>query len=220
MQHYARVLDGVVAEIIAVPDGLVLGVDIFTADFAAGLIVATDDAAVGMTWDGSAFGPAPEPPWPTRADLVAYANAEQWRRATGGYTATIDGTPMVFPTDTVSMGLMTGKAARLDQPDPPASFRWQTPTGFVEIAAADFRGAAIAVADFVQGTFDALAIVLSGIADGTITTIAEIDAADWPAFAAANGGQLVIIPVPEQASVKVRARFAAVSGTVSYTLSQ
>lgn len=122
-------------------------------------------------------------PYGRFVDPLAYANAKQWALAVGGYTITISGTPIQFQTDPVSMGLITGKAARLAQPNPPASFDWQTPTGFVTIAAADFLAAATAIADFVQSTFTALAVVQAAIASGQITTIAGVDAAAWPSNA-------------------------------------
>jgi hypothetical protein len=117
---------------------------------------------------------------PTVAQLIAYANAKQWTLATGDYTITVNSSPLVFPSDVVSLGLITGKAARLAQPNPPASFEWQTPTGFVTIAAADFISVATQIADFVQSTFSALAVVFAAIEAGTITTTAEIDASSWP----------------------------------------
>lgn len=117
---------------------------------------------------------------PAMAMLLAYANAKQWALATGGYTIMVNSAPLVFPSDVVSMGLITGKAARLAQPNPPASFDWQTPTGFVTIAAADFISVATQIADFVQSTFTALAVVFAAIEAGTITTNAEVDAASWP----------------------------------------
>jgi hypothetical protein len=117
---------------------------------------------------------------PTQMSLLTYANAKQWALATGGYTVTVNSAPLIFPTDVVSMGLITGKAARLAQPNPPASFAWQTPTGFVTVAAADFIAVATQIADFVQSTFDALETVEASIVSGTITTTAAIDAAAWP----------------------------------------
>jgi hypothetical protein len=116
---------------------------------------------------------------PTNA-LIAYANGKQWAIATGGFTATVAGTPRNFATDTISQGLMEGKVARLGQANPPTSFDWQFETGFVTIAAADFLSAAIAVADFVQATFSTLKTVLAAIQAGTVTTTAGIDAASWP----------------------------------------
>ncbi|WP_316189388.1 hypothetical protein [Bradyrhizobium sp. SZCCHNS1054] len=112
------------------------------------------------------------------ADLVAYANARQWAKATVGYAVTVNGAPITISTTSESLGLITGKVARLQQPNPPAAVTWQTgPTSFVSIPAADFTTLATEVADFVQSTFDKLATALAGIAAGTITTQAAVDAA-------------------------------------------
>ncbi|WP_316228544.1 DUF4376 domain-containing protein [Bradyrhizobium sp. SZCCHNR2023] len=111
-------------------------------------------------------------------DLVAYANAAQWAKATGGYVATIDGQQVTFKTDSDGRDLMTSKAARLQQPNPPAIVQWQAgPTNFVNIAAADFIRIATGADDFVQSTFDKLAAALAGIGTGSITTRAQVDAA-------------------------------------------
>jgi hypothetical protein len=109
--------------------------------------------------------------------LTGYANAKQWSLATAGFTVPIGGKNITFTTDEISMALITGKAVRFMQPGAPASTQWQTgPTTFITIAAADFLTAATAIADFMQSTFDKLAVVLSGIAAGTITTKAGVDA--------------------------------------------
>ncbi|WP_316224637.1 MULTISPECIES: hypothetical protein [unclassified Bradyrhizobium] len=112
------------------------------------------------------------------AGLVAYANAQQWAKATGGFMMTVNGKQVMFATTSESLALMTGKAARLQQPNPPAQVTWQIgPSTFITIAAADFILLATAVADFMQSTFDKLAVVLAGIAGGTITTRDQVDAA-------------------------------------------
>lgn len=137
-------------------------------------------------------GPEPAPgepdgrpyaaPAETAEAVAAYANWKQWALATGGYTATLAGTPRTFKTDPTSLSLMTGKQVRLGQPNPPASINWQFEgAGFVAVVAADFTLAATKVADFVQGTFDTLQAVLTGIAGGSIKTFADVDAAAWPA---------------------------------------
>lgn len=177
MQIFARIEGDIVVEIVHLPDGISIA-DAFHPSL---VFVACDGTVtVGMRYADGAFSVVVPPP-PTKVELAAYANAHQWALATGGYTATIGGEPVVFPTDAVSMGLITGKAARLAQPNPPASFEWQTPTGFITIAAADFLTTATAIADFVQATFSALASVLADIGSGAITTFAEVDAAAWPA---------------------------------------
>lgn len=173
---YARIQSGIVAELFTT-DG-----DITTL-FNPELVwvsVGTSGAQVGWAYASGVFS-SPPVPVPTGAQLIAYANVKQWSLATEGYTTTISGTTITFPTDVVSMGLITGKAARLAQPNPPASFAWQTPNGFVTIAATDFITAATQIADFVQSTFDALQSAFAGILDGTITTTAQVDALSWPA---------------------------------------
>jgi len=90
----------------------------------------------------------------------------------------VGGTRIGFRTDTESQALMVGKAFRLSLPGAPATVRWQTgPAEFVVLDSADFIAAATTVADWVQATFDALDdVIFPGIAAGTITTTAEIDA--------------------------------------------
>lgn len=113
--------------------------------------------------------------------LTTYANAKQWGLAIGGYTITLSGVVCTFQSYPESMTLITGKAVRLGQPNPPATIEWQFATGSVTLSAADFMLAANAMADFVQATFDTLLTeVLPGLAVGTITTRAQIDAAAWP----------------------------------------
>lgn len=118
---------------------------------------------------------------PAAADLVAYANQRQMILALSGFTAVIAGKPVPFATSIDGLTLMNGKVSRLGQPNPPSTVNWQTgPTSFVSIAAADFLAAAIKVSDFVQATFDALPAIFAAITAGTITTHAQIDAAEWP----------------------------------------
>lgn len=118
---------------------------------------------------------------PVKSSLVEYANIKQWALATGGFTVTIEGVERTFATDTVSQSLITGKALRLQQPNPPVTVGWQFgAASFVSISAANFMSAAILIADFVQATFDTLNGVMAGIANGTITTAAQVDAAAWP----------------------------------------
>jgi hypothetical protein len=124
----------------------------------------------------------------TKLGLIAYANAKQWALATGGYTATINGAKIAFPTDESSQQLIAAKVVRLQEANAPASINWQVPSGFVAIAAADFRTVATAIADFVQATFDALESVLAAINSGQIANREAVDIPPpglraWPANA-------------------------------------
>lgn len=108
--------------------------------------------------------------------LLTYANAAQWTKAVGGYPATVGGQQIDFPTSVESMALISGKAQRLQMPNPPAAINWQTgSTTFIDIPAADFLTLATAIADFVQGTFDVLKDVVAQILSGQITTRSQID---------------------------------------------
>lgn len=164
------------------------GVNLYTPAFAAGMVNVTalsPQPQLGWTYANGVFA-APAAPAPTQAQLAAYANAKQWALATGGYTITLTpvGAPaaeaFVFATDATSYSLMTGKALRLQQANPPAATNWQFASGFASIATADFIAAAIEVADFMQATWNTLETVLATIAAGTITTMAEVDTAAWP----------------------------------------
>jgi hypothetical protein len=120
---------------------------------------------------------APDVVMETKLGLIAYANRLQWAMATGGYMATINGQQVPFSTTPESLGLISGKVARLQQPNPPATILWQVgPSDFVNIAAADFEAAAIAIADYVQATFDVLSAVMIKIKSGQTTTKAQVDA--------------------------------------------
>ncbi|WFS07792.1 hypothetical protein [Methylobacterium sp. 391_Methyba4] len=119
---------------------------------------------------------------PSAEQLVAHANARQWALATGGFTAIIAGQPVLFATDEASLAALDRKAMRLAQPNPPASVSWQVgPTQFATIAADDFDQAARLVEDFFQATFDALPAIFEAIASGEIKTLADVEAASWPA---------------------------------------
>lgn len=133
-------------------------------------------ANAGGTW--SPISPAAA----LQADLLAYANMRQWALATGGFTVTLAGAQHTFATDPTSLSLMDGKVSRFGHANPPASVKWQfAGVGFVTISAADFITASIAVADFVQATFDALEPIEAAILAGTIVDRASVDAAAWPA---------------------------------------
>lgn len=108
--------------------------------------------------------------------LLTYANARQWEKATGGYPVKVGDLDIIMPTTVESMSLISGKVQRLALPNPPVSITWQVgPTELIDIPADDFTSIAIAVADFVQETFDTLKVVFADVDGGTITTIEQID---------------------------------------------
>ena len=175
MQYFARVLDGVVVEVIPVPDGLVIGQDIYTPEMAATLVPATADTTERMTWDGHEFGPVPAPPPPTKAALKAYAADKRWRVETGGITVA----GATIATDRDSQSMITGAFAYSQaHPDQPISYKANS--GWVTLDAATLAAIASAVGAHVQASFAIEATVVAAIDAGTITTFAAIDAASWP----------------------------------------
>ena len=66
MQRFARIENEVVAELIELPDELVLGEDIFTPEFASTLVPCDDeDVEQGWSFDGEAFSAPAVPPEPS-----------------------------------------------------------------------------------------------------------------------------------------------------------
>ncbi len=63
-QYFARIVNGAVDHIEQVPDGLMIGVDIFAPAYAKMLVPATEATALGQAYTDGAFGPAPAPPVP------------------------------------------------------------------------------------------------------------------------------------------------------------
>ena len=78
-QYFARVVSGVVVEIITLPDDVAVA-DAFHDDIVSALVAATAEITVGQTYSSGAFGPVPEPPAPTQAQLQAAAAAKAHKR--------------------------------------------------------------------------------------------------------------------------------------------
>ena len=148
------------------------------ADFGA-IAAPSEEIQIGWVKSGSSWT-APPQPAPTKDELRAHANMRQWSLATGGFTIAIDGTARTFVTDSEALSLMSGKVQRLAMPGAPSSVTWQFGADFVPVSAADFSAAAVAVADFVQSTFDSLALVFAGIEDGSIASFEDIAGFAWP----------------------------------------
>lgn len=66
MSYAARILDGLVVEVVELPAGVALA-DAFHAE--AGFVTARETVTVGMSYADGAFGPAPEPEPPSLETL-------------------------------------------------------------------------------------------------------------------------------------------------------
>jgi len=141
-----------------------------------GMLEVPDGGVVcGMRYASGSFS-VPSPP-PTTNDLLAYAAEKRWLVETSGIT--LAGTEI--RTDEKSQNRVSG-AALLALSDPDLTvINWEaTPGVWVEVSAAQMKTIGIAVGRHVQACFSTLKAVQAAINSGTITTTAEIDAADWP----------------------------------------
>lgn len=172
MQRFARLEDIHVVEIVEIPDDVSIS-DAFHPSLI--FVAATEDAAIGMRYVDGAFV-AVEPTAPTEADLLGYAAEKRWRIETGGITvagAEID-------TSRDSQAMITGAYA-YSQAHPEGPIKFKAASGWVTFDAATMAAIATAVGAHVQASFAVEEDVDSAISAGTITSFAEIDAAEWPA---------------------------------------
>lgn len=169
MTRYARIQDGRVAEIIDLPEGVTVD-DAFHPDVAAALQGVSEDVEAGWTFaDGEFTAPVPIEPEP--ADLAAYAAQRRWEVETGG----VEVAGNTVATDRESQALINGAFNLVNAMPQPIQFK--AAGGFVTLAPEDVVGIAIAVGQHVQACFAKEAEVLAGIDDGSISSVADVDAA-------------------------------------------
>ena len=122
---------------------------------------------------GGTVEPFVSPP----VNLVAYANAKQWEMAVSGVVLVeIGGQPVPFQTTEAAYSLLMGTVLDMQMEGGPTSAHWQVgPTSFLDIDKAGMIAAGRAVKAHIQATFDKLPAIFADIADGSITTPAEID---------------------------------------------
>lgn len=170
MQRFARIADGIVAEIIALPEG----VDIASA-FHGSIVAACrpcgPDVTQGWVVDGDDMV-APLAPTVTQDQLLAYAADRRWRREVGGILV---GTVPVATDDRSKIMIMGARVAAAASPD------WETVWHGADgqtypINAAAMIAISNAVEAHVNATFATFATVKAEIEAGEITTLAEIDA--------------------------------------------
>jgi hypothetical protein len=105
--------------------------------------------------------------------LQTYAAAKRYAKEVGG--TTISG--VAYPTDRATQAKLTS-AALMAQINSTVTFNWKTADGsFVSLNAQGLLAVATAIGTFVQGCFSVESTVLGGINGGTITTLAQVDAA-------------------------------------------
>ena len=129
---------------------------------------------------------------PTAAQLVSYASSKQVALRDGGITVNVGtaSTPdeVNVASDVNGRSLVTGSvqlvglASANGQPAP--TFPWINDGGTqLMLTSAQIMTIGYKLSSFIQATYNALGAVLAAIANGTITTTAQIDAAAWPTTA-------------------------------------
>lgn len=118
----------------------------------------------------------PPEPEPEPVDLIAYAADARWRRETGGLQF---GGFTVATDDRSKMMIIGARAAAVADPD--FTTEWKmADNSFITLDAATIIAISDAVLAHVAECFAIEAQVLAAIADGTVTTTAEIDTAFAP----------------------------------------
>lgn len=130
------------------------------------------DAGIGWTVSNGVATPPPViEPLQTADTLSAYASSVRWHKENGG----IDVGGIRIPTDDRSK-TMIGRASRTSSGVASTPFIVNG-INYGSINKAQFEAMDAAIDVHVSATFETLATVLVAIADGTITTTAEIDTA-------------------------------------------
>lgn len=130
------------------------------------------DAGIGWTVSNGVATPPPViEPLQTADTLSAYASSVRWRKENGG----IDVGGIRIPTDDRSK-TMIGRAARTSSSVASTPFI-VSGVNYGSVTKAQFEVMDAAIDVHVATTFQTLAAVLAQIADGTITTTSQVDAA-------------------------------------------
>jgi hypothetical protein len=184
MTVYARISNGVVAELVTLPNGITPA-EAFNAAIASTFEAVPSGVtpAQGWTYNGATYA-APVPAVLTAAQLIAYATARQQLIAAGGVSVNVgtSGSPVDVECsmDPTSLIQLQG-AASIAAATPSQTFAWVPSTGSpMTLTAAQITTMFGAVSAFIQSTFTELAAVIAAISAGTITTKAGVDAASWP----------------------------------------
>lgn len=156
----------------------------------AGFVISPADDADYQAWRASGAEPTPWPrdsagaetalalsevtePYGVFTDLVRYAAHKRWQVECGGIS--VGG--LAVPTDDRAKMLISGAAATLGDAD---TIQFKSRAGWVVLTGEQLRAVRAMVTAHVQACFAAEAAVAAGIAAGTITSIAAVDAAAWP----------------------------------------
>ena len=173
MQFFAH-LDAarsLVLEVLTVPDGLVLGDDLYTQAMAEACVPCGESIAAGMLYDATTETFAAAPPRP--ADLATYAKAKRDETEAAGIT--VNGIAVASDPDSQTR---VANAYSGMQVTGATSIRFKATSGFIVLTFDQVKAVGSALFAHTQACFDAESQVDAGLTASppTITTEAQVDA--------------------------------------------
>jgi hypothetical protein len=109
-QYFARVVSGVVVEIITLPDDVAVA-GAFHTDIVSALVAATADITVGQTFAAGVFGPAPAPAAPVPVVPASVTRRQFFQAAATSSLITQAEALALFATGVLPANLATAIAA-------------------------------------------------------------------------------------------------------------
>ncbi len=173
MHRFARSENGVVAEVVELPDGVLLE-DAFHPDLVGQFVECGNDIIAGWLYDGKKFK-APAAHAATQVELRTYSANRRFAAETGGIV--VNGFEIDTSRDSQNM---IANAHSYIVNSGAASSRFKSRSGWMTLSAEEVKSIALAVGAHVQSCFDREAEVDQLIAAGSIKDFAMIDAAYNP----------------------------------------
>lgn len=116
---------------------------------------------------------------PTKADLIAYANAKQATVANGGISVNVAASghaPQLVKVATDVQGRIDlAGAVQLSGLNPGQTFDWVSNAGKTTLTGVQVQQLGLAAGAFIQAAYSVLGDVLGAINAGTITTSSQVD---------------------------------------------
>jgi hypothetical protein len=182
MQTYARIQGGTIAEIISTSADITT---LYHPDLVwVNITNITPQPTLGWTYNGSGFA-APVPPVVSPQQLSAYASAKQAQvlAAVFSYTLADGSATLTTACDPVSISginsLMQWASINALAATTPTRTYYNEDWSPHAITPAQMLEFGAAVGAHIESIYADMAAVLSAISAGTITSTAQIDAADW-----------------------------------------
>lgn len=170
MHRFARSENGAVAEVVELPDG-VLVKDAFHPDLADQFVACGNDVVPGWLYDGKKFK-APAAHAATQEELRTYSASKRFAAETGGIVLN----NVQIDTSRDSQNMIANAHSYIVNSGA-ASSRFKSRSGWMVFSADEVKNIALAVGAHVQSCFDREAEVDQLIAAGSIKDFEMIDAA-------------------------------------------